>query len=195
MIRSSGWTRAVIGSVSEDRLKLEYPFELRSEDRFVNRWSVEIAPHKSKTEEAFEFKSKIEIDQQIDAFDDAFKWLKATVVNIKKHNDNGREFFMCTIGMRIYVKEGGRNEDAKGRYDGWGDRFDEQIPLFSPKLAPFLSRSGKNQETEDEIDDSLDEVMQPDNGHSRVWAVPRPRKCTSREYMRHVALFCHQGGL
>ena len=90
MIRSSGWTRAVIGSVSEDRLKLEYPFELRSEDRFVNRWSVEIAPHKSKTEEAFEFKSKIEIDQQIDAFDDAFKWLKATVVNIKKPNSKFR---------------------------------------------------------------------------------------------------------
>jgi hypothetical protein len=44
---------------------------------------------------------------------------------MKKVNDNGREFIMCTVGMRIYVKEGGRSEDAKGRYDGWGDRFDE----------------------------------------------------------------------
>jgi hypothetical protein len=32
---------------------------------------------------------------------------------------------MATVGMRIYVQTGGRGEDSKGRYDGWGERFDE----------------------------------------------------------------------
>jgi len=38
-------------------------------------------------------------------------------------------------------------------------------------------------------------VIKPEEGHSRVWAVPRPKKCSSKEYIRHINYFCHQGGL
>lgn len=37
--------------------------------------------------------------------------------------------------------------------------------------------------------------MAPAEGNSRVWAVPRPRKCTSSEYIRHISHFCEKGGL
>jgi hypothetical protein len=37
--------------------------------------------------------------------------------------------------------------------------------------------------------------MKPQEGHSRVWAVPRPRKCVSEEYIRHINHFCENGGL
>jgi|TARA_B110000285_G_C15029813_1_gene566105 uncharacterized MnhB-related membrane protein len=62
-------------------------------------------------------------------------------------------------------------------------------------LCPFKTRSTKAGPDDDELDESLDDVMRPDEGQSRVWAVPRPRKCTSSEYMRHVNYFCHLGGL
>jgi len=101
---------------------------------------------------------------------------------------------MATIGMRIYLPSGARH-DERGSYDGWGDRFDEKIPLYSPRLCPLLTRSTKSSTEDEELDESLDEVMKPEEGHSRVWAVPRPRRCTSSEYMRHVGVFCEQGGL
>lgn len=67
--------------------------------------------------------------------------------------------------------------------------------MYSPRLCPFKTRSTKVGPDDEELDEGLDDVMKPDEGQSRVWAVPRPRKCTSSEYMRHINYFCHLGGL
>ena len=101
---------------------------------------------------------------------------------------------MATVGMRIYTPTGKR-EDKRGHYEGWGERFDEKIPLFSPRIAKFLTMSQKCGNEPDEIDESLDDVVQIEPGFSRVWAVPRPRKCASKEYLRHVSVFCSAGAL
>lgn len=55
--RGSGWTRAKITKVEGEDLHLEYPFEMRDSDRILDRWSIEIAQFKSKTEEIFAWKS------------------------------------------------------------------------------------------------------------------------------------------
>jgi len=67
---------------------------------------------------------------------------------------------MATVGMRIYVASGPRH-DERGNYDGWGDRFDEKIPVFSPRLCAFLSRSTKISTDDETLDESLDDVMEP----------------------------------
>lgn len=97
--------------------------------------------------------------------------------------------------MRIYCATGQR-QDERGRYDGWSDRFDERIPVYSPRICKFLTQSTRASSADDEeLDETLDEVLAPAEGHSRVWAVPRSRKCASSEYMRHLGHFCHRGGL
>lgn len=134
------------------------------------------------------------MDDQLDALDDCGKWLKATIIAIDEVNDKGRKVPMATVGMRVYTATGPR-QDARGRYEGWGDRFDEQIPIYSPRLAPFLTKSVRAGAEDEEVEEDLDEVIQADEGFSRAWAVPRPRVCTSTEYLRHVNLFCQRGGL
>lgn len=63
-------------------------------------------------------------------------------------------------------------------------------------MAPFLTRSVKTGGIEEEeVEESLDDVIKPEEGFSRAWAVPRPRRCTSSEYLRHVGVFCERGGL
>ena len=37
--------------------------------------------------------------------------------------------------------------------------------------------------------------MEIDQNFNRNWAVPRPRKCTSSEYIRILNQFCSNGGL
>jgi hypothetical protein len=192
--RGSGWSQARIAKIEDDSLHLEYQAEPRDADRALDRWSVELAPYESHTRESWEWRKTLKADDQLDALDDSFKWLKATVVKIEEVDDQGRQFPMTTIGMRIYVATGARR-DERGSYDGWGERFDEKIPLYSPRLGPFLSRSTRTSTEDDELDESLDDVMKPEEGHSRVWAVPRPRRCTSSEYVRHVSAFCERGGL
>lgn len=38
---------------------------------------------------------------------------------------------MATIGLRVYVETAQRS-DERGPYEGFGSRFDEDIPLYSP---------------------------------------------------------------
>jgi hypothetical protein len=58
-----------------------------------------------------------------------------------------------------------------------------------------MTQSVKQTNDDEDIDESLDDVIKPEDGQSRVWAVPRPRKCSSKEYIRHINIFCHEGGL
>lgn len=101
---------------------------------------------------------------------------------------------MALVGMRIYTPTGQRHDD-RGNFDGWSDRFDEKIPVYSARLVKFMTLSTRSAQDDEELDETLDDVMKPLDGFSRVWAVPRPRKCTSSEYVRHVSTFCQQGGL
>lgn len=194
--RGSGWTRAKIARIEGDTLFLEYLMELKQEDRSLDRWSVEIAPHESKTAESWAWKSTIKVDDQLDALDDCGKWLKATIIGIEEVEDKGRVLPTATVGMRIYTPTGAR-QDGRGCYEGWGERFDEKIPVYSPRLSLFLTRSvrsGQHDDDED-VEEGLDDVVKADEGFSRAWAVPRPRRCTSSEYLRHINLFCERGGL
>lgn len=190
----AGWSQAKIEKVEGDALYLEYPTEPVEMDRMVDRWSVEIAPFESRTKETWEWKATLKVDDQVDAQDDACKWVKATIISIEEAEDQGRTVLMALVGMRIYCK-GGQRTDERGSYDGWSDRFDEKIPLYSPRLCKLLSQSTKSSADDEELDETLDDVLKPDEGQTRVWAVPRHRKCASSEYLRHISGFCHHGGL
>lgn len=51
-------------------------------DRALDRWSVELAPYESETKAIWEWKATLQEDDQVDAQDDTYKWLKATLVKI-----------------------------------------------------------------------------------------------------------------
>jgi hypothetical protein len=101
---------------------------------------------------------------------------------------------MATIGLRVYTPTGQRHDEI-GNYEGWSDRFDEKVPLYSARIVKFMTLSQKSSSEDEDLDETLDELMTPAEGNSRVWAVPRPRKCTSSEYIRHISHFCEKGGL
>ena len=90
---------------------------------------------------------------------------------------------MAKVGLRVYVASGSRT-DERGAYDGFGSRFDEDIPLYSPKITHYRTMSLKEKaDVDGELDESLDEFAEPYPGCSRPWTVPRPRKCTSLAYL------------
>ncbi len=101
-----------------------------------------------------------------------------------EERDGDKVYPMTMIGLRVYTQNGHRKDD-RGNYEGFGDRFDEKIPLYSPKITKYRTNSIKQGIDDDgELDDSLDEFMETEQGQKRNWAVPRPRKCTSSEYIR-----------
>ena len=192
--RGAGWSQAKIAKLDGDTLQLEYLLEPSSSDRSLDRWSIELAPFESETKAIWEWKKTIKQDDQVDAQDDTYKWLKATIVNIYEVTEGERVFPMAKVGLRIYTPNGQRRDD-RGPFDGFGERFDERIPLFSPKICKFRTMAIKQGHDDEELDETLDDFIEPEEGQNRAWAVPRPRKCTSGEYLRLLNLFCHKGGL
>lgn len=192
--RGAGWSQAKIEKVEGDSLHLEYLQDSIGSDRELDRWSVELAPFESETKAIWEWKNTLQEGDQIDAQDDTYTWLKATIIKIFDAEESGREFPMARVGLRVYVPTGQRRDD-RGAFDGFAERFDEMMPLYSPKITKFRTLSLRRSADDEELDESLDDFMKPEAGQARAWGVPRPRKCTSSEYLRLLNLFCHKGGL
>lgn len=100
---------------------------------------------------------------------------------------------LALIGLRIYV-ENGQKSDERGNYDGWSNRFDEWIPIYSPRIMPFFTKTQKDTSDDLDLDEDYDELIQPEEGFTKVFAVPRLRKCISSLFLRLINLFGHLGG-
>ena len=95
----------------------------------------------------------------------------------------GRTITQAFVAFRVYVEKGPKIDDDGKHYDGWSSRFDEWIPLYSPRIMPFYSKTQKGVTEEYDIDEEVDKLFQPEEGHKRVYAVPRLRKCISSCYI------------
>lgn len=100
---------------------------------------------------------------------------------------------MAYIGYRVYV-ENASKQDEHGCYEGWSCKFDEWVPLYSPRIQPFLTKTPKGVQDDLDISEELDHLLQPEEGFSRVYAVPRIRKCISSVFIHLINLFGNKGG-
>ena len=83
---------------------------------------------------------------------------------------------MAYVAFRVYrEKPPGptTKSDERGTFDGWSVKFDEWIPVYSPRLAPYESKVGKTGMEDIDLDEDLDALIQPEDGYQRVYAVPR----------------------
>ena len=106
----------------------------------MDRWSVEIAPYESKTKSLFEYKAQLITGMTVDAHDKTV-WNKSTILDTKDLEvAPDRILKLAFIAFRVYV-ENGPKFDAKGTYDGWSDRFDEWISIYSPRIMPYHTKT------------------------------------------------------
>lgn len=80
--KCSDWSQARISSVNGDILQLEFIYDIKSVDRFIDRWSIEIAPFESKTKEVWEWKHTVKVGMLVDASDKSL-WNKSTILDMK----------------------------------------------------------------------------------------------------------------
>lgn len=62
---------------------MEFLYDTKNADRYIDRWSVEIAPYESKTKELFEWKNTLAANTVVDAHDKTV-WNKSTILEIKE---------------------------------------------------------------------------------------------------------------
>ena len=168
-------------------------------DRDVERWSTDLAQFETHTKEDYAWRRANLTDRDMRDFvcdcHDGFKWEEATAFNILNDTMNGRAVLMANVGFRVYRTEGKKiRTDERGTYDGWSNRYDEWVPVFSPRIHPHLTRVNQVLIEDDDFDADLDDLMPPESGHDRVYAVPRISSCISSKFVHFMNLFGHLGG-
>ena len=109
-------------------------------DRTRDKFSLDIAPFESKSKQTFEWKGKVEAGCLVDAFDKNI-WNKSTILACQDHIlSEERTIKAVHVGYRVYCEKGNRKDD-RGNYDGYSDKYDEWIPLYSPRIQPFFTKT------------------------------------------------------
>ena len=99
-----------------------------------------------------------------------------------------RTIKMAFLAFRIYVEKSTKSDEL-GPYDGWSSKFDEWVSLYSPRIQPYMSKTLKGMTEDIEINEDLDYLFNTEEGHSRVFGVPRLRRCTSSLYIHLINEF------
>ena len=145
------------------------------------------------------WKEELKKGDQIDGFDKAKVWYASTILEFREHTEpDGRSWMLTLIGFRVYNPNGAKTDDEGKKFDGWSQRFDEWVPLWSPKVAKLHShtkpKGGKNSRFYEDtiIDDASDPQVR--EGENPIFAVLRPRKSKSYLLIECLNLFGSQGG-
>jgi len=103
---------------------------------------------------------------------------------------------MANCALRVYRDNPKymSNRDALGTYEGFGERWDELVPVYSPRLAPWATKVDAKETEEEVADDCYDDLMVPTEEFKQIFGVPRPNICTSALYLRLINSFGNQGG-
>ena len=200
--KTKGWCQARVERVDGELLSLVFPDLTSDHDLDLPAWSVEIAPFESHTKDDYQWRrNAITAETQDLVIDchDKFKWEEATIFNVKEEvSSSGRAVLVGNIGFRVYREHGAKMRvDEQGRkFDGWSSKYDEFIPVFSPRIQQHLSRVNNQGaiDDNDDIDEDLDDLMEPEPGHSRVYGVPRINQCISSKFVSFMNRFGNAGG-
>ena len=189
------WAEAKVKAINKenkDELYIEFLYEKQAYDHFVDRYSIEIAEAGTRTKEEKAWRDELKEGSKVDCIDNS-TWHQSTVLDTRETTVDDRTFKEFNIGYRVYV-ESGFKSDSRGFYEGLSDRFDGWVPYASPKLARYYTKSQNKSFDFYDIQDEYDSIIKPKDGHDRVYAVPRLRKCMSRALIDLVNEFGHLGG-
>lgn len=102
---------------------------------------------------------------------------------------------MAYCAFRVY-RDWGDNmkRDERGQFDGWSRKYDEWIPIYSPRIQPHLSRKGQRNVLDDD-EQALDDFYRPEEpGMKRVFVVPRVLQYFSKKFLYFINKFGNNGG-
>lgn len=165
----------------------------------ISRFSSDIAPLGEHSNDQ-QWKTELKEGDEVDAFDKAKVWYASTILEMKDQSDNeGRSWPMIRVGFRLYREDANKTDEEGKKYEGWSSRFDEWVPLWSPKVAklythakPKGGRGAVRMYEETVIDDSTDPQIK--EGEPMIYAVIRPSKCKSYLLVQCLNLFGELGG-
>jgi hypothetical protein len=161
----------------------------------MDRWSTDLVQFETKTKADYEWRRNNVVNAKMLECDvhDKATWNKATIFEIKKQTVGpGRVIDVAYCALRVYRDiPNSIRKDERGTYEGWSVKFDEWVPVFSPRLMPWATKVGVFEE--EVITDDLDDLVNADEEFKVIYAVPRLQVCISALYLRYINVFGNEG--
>lgn len=196
-LKTKGWVQGEVERISGDIFSIMIPDLPPNYDLDIDRWSINLAQFESRTKEDYEWRRSFaseDTENFLVDMHDLFKWEEGTIFDISVDSINGRDVLVGNCGFRVYRTVGKKiRSDERGVYDGWSSKYDEYIPIFSPRIQQHLSRVN-GVEQEEEYDEDFDDMVTPGPGHDRVYCVPRINNCISSRFLEMMNIFGSNGG-
>jgi hypothetical protein len=164
--KAYGWLQGEIDGVEDDFISIIFPKISSDFDQVVSRWSNDLMPFESQSKDDYEWRAAELEDAEDACFDvnDLYNWEEATILKTRINVRGTRPFKEAYVAFRVY-RNYGKNlkKDAQGRiFDGWTEKFDEWIPVYSPRIQKYMTHAGnrwkslkKSLESEYDIDDKI----------------------------------------
>lgn len=187
--------QAEITSIVDDDIMLEFPLSSNIYDGQMDRWSTHLQQFEVKTKEDYEWRRRVLVNAEMVECDvhDKTSWCKSTIFHVKKQTISpGRVIDLAYCAARVYRDhKDTKQRDARGSYEGYSEKFDEWVQVFCPRIAPWATKVGMQEE--EEITDDIDDLMPNDGEFKEIFAVPRLNVCISDLYLRCINIFGNQG--
>ena len=88
-------------------------------------------------------------------------WNRSTIFNIKnKYIAEDRTIRLARIGFRVYQANGSKS-DEEGRFEGWSNKFDDNISIYSTRIQPLNSKTLRNGSDDLDLEDEYDVNFKP----------------------------------
>ena len=126
----------------------------------IDRWDINLAPFGEKTAENYQWRKENltgAVDYVCDMHD-MDQWWEGTIFKTEfREVQPNQRIEVAYCAFRVYRNWGDKmKKDERGEFDGWSKKYDEWIPIYSPRIMPHLSKKGVSKADNIEIDEDLD---------------------------------------
>ena len=150
--KTASFMQGEIVDMQEDLISVMIIDSAPEFDTTLSKWSTNVMPFESQTKEWYTWiKEDLENCQEyvLDVHD-KFNWEEATILKIRKQSHGDRVYTEAYVVFRVYrpTSKPEKKYDLNGReFDGWSEKFDEWIPIYSPRMQKHMTHVGGRHKT------------------------------------------------
>lgn len=80
------------------------------------------------------WREKIKINDIVDIFDSAGKWILGTVLDTRNDENGIKKLY---LGFRVYFPTGTKVDSVGRRHEGWSSQYDLWLPAYSIRIQKY----------------------------------------------------------
>ena len=118
----------------DKRVKITFDHDSKMSDRELSLYSKELSLDAKGSDS---WRLEIKPGDKIDCYDSTGFWYAGTVNALEVRDYQKESIQMAHVALRVEHPDGDKKDEDGKPFYGWNKEFDEWMPLYSARIAPF----------------------------------------------------------